>query len=257
MGHDPTLEESRKASAAEESRDLPVSVPRPSGELEIEPPWLALRELADILASGAPPPPECSEAVHLLERVSLAHAALDRLGRNLQEKHFECCVLPHIQAAGELTKSLQRLSARRTGALIAVEREDSLDEYIARGTPLDARLTADLLESIFHPGSRLHDGAVIVRGARVMAAGVFLPVTGERREPAHGRLLGSRHRAALGLALVTDAAIFVVSEETGTMSVGLDGILHELRAADAPDRPGVPPRSWPRRFARWLRRQAS
>jgi DNA integrity scanning protein DisA with diadenylate cyclase activity len=90
-----------------------------------------------------------------------------------------------------------------------------------------------------------------------MAAGVFLPITGERREPAHGRLLGSRHRAALGLALVTDAAVFVVSEETGTMSVGLDGILHELRAADAPGRPGVPTRRWSGRLARWLRLQAS
>lgn len=256
MSQDQIPDEGREGSAAEETGALPVSIGRPCAELQIEPQWIALRELADVLASGAPPPPECGEAAHLLERVSLARAALDRLGHDLQEKHFACCILPHIQAAGELTESLQRLSAHRTGALIAVEREDSLDDYIACGTQLDARLTADLLESLFHPGSRLHDGAVILRRGRVMAAGVFLPITGERREPAHGRLLGSRHRAALGLALVTDAAVFVVSEETGTISVSLDGVLHELRSADAPGRTGVLSRSWPGRLARWLRLQA-
>jgi hypothetical protein len=257
MRQDQPSRQSRAQPAAGETGEISLPTARPRVELGGDAQWIALRELADVLASGAPPPPECGEAAQLLARVSLARAALDRLGYDLQVKHFACCVLPHIQAAGELTESLQQLSTHRTGALIAVEREDSLDDYIARGTPLDARLTADLLESLFHPGSRLHDGAVILRRGRVMAAGVFLPITGERREPAQGRLLGSRHRAALGLALVTDAAVFVVSEETGTISVGLDGVLHELRSADVPGRAGGLSRSWPGRLTRWLRLQAS
>lgn len=161
-----------------------------------------------------------------MDRVRRTRVALDRLEQALEGAHLTCCILPGVPAPDELLRALAGLARRGVGGLVVVERQEKLDEYIERGTPLDAQLSASLLESLFYPGSTLHDGAVIVRGTRIMAAGVFLPVMGERRDPSHGRLLGGRHRAALALSRLTDAMVFVVSEETREVSLAVHGLLH-------------------------------
>lgn len=179
---------------------------------------------------------DCGEVEKLLEQVRSGRAALDRLEHSVESAHLSCCILPGVAAPEELAHALARLASSGVGGLIVVERQQPLDEYIERGTPVDAQLSANLIESLFHPGSTLHDGAVIVRGARIMAAGVFLPVMGERRDPIHGRLLGGRHRAALALSRLTDALVFVVSEETREVSLAVRGLLHAGLSA-RPTRP--------------------
>jgi diadenylate cyclase len=120
----------------------------------------------------------------------------------------------------ELVVAATTLSAKRTGALIVVERSIGLRNYIESGIPLDARLTYDLLVSIFQPTSPLHDGAVIVQSDRVAAAACFLPLT---VNPRLGRELGSRHRAAIGITEENDAVAIVVSEESGVISLVMNG----------------------------------
>jgi diadenylate cyclase len=120
----------------------------------------------------------------------------------------------------ELIVASGLLSAKHIGAIIAIERQVGLRNYIEGGIPLDAVLTYDLLLSIFQPSSPLHDGAVIVQTDRVAAAACFLPLT---VNPKLSKELGSRHRAAIGLTEENDAVAIVVSEETGVVSVVVDG----------------------------------
>ena len=120
----------------------------------------------------------------------------------------------------EIIVATTMLSSRRIGAIIAIEREIGLRNYIESGIPLDATVTYDLFLGVFQPGSPLHDGAVIIQENRVAAAACFLPLT---VNPRLGRELGSRHRAAIGLTEESDAVALVVSEETGGISLALDG----------------------------------
>jgi diadenylate cyclase len=120
----------------------------------------------------------------------------------------------------ELIVATGLLSTKRIGAIIAIERQVGLRNYIEGGIPLDAVLTYDLLASIFQPSSPLHDGAVIVQADRIAAAACFLPLT---VNPKLSKELGSRHRAAIGLTEENDAVAIVISEETGIVSVVVDG----------------------------------
>jgi diadenylate cyclase len=120
----------------------------------------------------------------------------------------------------ELVVASSLLSSQRIGAIIAIERQIGLRNYVEGGIPLDAVLTYDLLQSIFLPTSPLHDGAVIVQEDRVAAAACFLPLT---VNPKLSKALGSRHRAAIGLTEENDSVAVVVSEETGSMSIVVDG----------------------------------
>lgn len=122
----------------------------------------------------------------------------------------------------ELTVAATMLSSQRIGAIIAIEREIGLRNYIEGGIPLDANLTYDLLVSIFQTRSPLHDGAVIVQGDRVAAAACFLPLT---VNPRLSKDLGTRHRAAIGLTEETDAVTIVISEETGAISLTIEGAI--------------------------------
>lgn len=116
------------------------------------------------------------------------------------------------------------LSSRRIGALMAIERAQTLRAYEDGAKPLDALATAELLVSIFTPGGPLHDGAAILRGNRVVVAGAFLPLTASADPKlAHG----TRHRAALGLSEESDALVVVISEENGSMAVAAEGVLTE------------------------------
>lgn len=131
----------------------------------------------------------------------------------------------------EAARAAQRLSRQRTGALVAFERDVGLEDYAATGVRIDGELSAEFLQCIFFPNSPLHDGAVIVRGNRIVAAGCLLPTATDEMT---AERLGTRHRAAIGLSLASDALVLVVSEETGGISVvengriarniGLDGL---------------------------------
>src|SRR5438132_9047108 len=130
----------------------------------------------------------------------------------------------------ELVVAAGMLSAQHTGAIIAVERQIGLRNYVEGGIPLDAELTYDLLLSIFQPSSPLHDGAVIIQDDRVAAAACFLPLT---VNPKLSKDLGSRHRAAIGLTEENDSVAIVVSEETGSVSIVADGQIERGLDADA------------------------
>src|SRR5258708_15155992 len=129
----------------------------------------------------------------------------------------------------ELVVASSLLSSQRVGAIIAIERQIGLRNYIEGGIRLDAVLTYDLLQSIFLPTSPLHDGAVIVQEDRVAAAACFLPLT---VNPKLSKELGSRHRAAIGLTEENDSVAIVVSEETGRISIVVDGQIDRGLDAD-------------------------
>jgi diadenylate cyclase len=122
----------------------------------------------------------------------------------------------------EIVRAAVDLSASKTGALIVIERETGLNDYVATGRTLDATLSADLLGTIFYPGGPMHDGAVIVRGDKAVAAGCVLPLTSH---PGVGTSIHTRHRAAMGITEQSDALVVVVSEETGSISLAHDGRL--------------------------------
>ncbi|MBI3050260.1 MAG: TIGR00159 family protein [Acidobacteria bacterium] len=130
----------------------------------------------------------------------------------------------------EIVVTVQNLAARKTGAIIVIERQIGLRNYIEGGIPLDALVTYDLMASIFQPESPLHDGAVIIQGDRVAAAACFLPLS---VDPKVSRGLGTRHRAAIGLTEENDAVAVVVSEETGSISLARDGKLERGISPDA------------------------
>lgn len=139
-------------------------------------------------------------------------AALAHLGRTRR-------LFPELgdeAVAEEVARACERLSGLGIGGIIAIERQVRLDEYLGTGSDLQARVSADLLVTIFTPYSPLHDGAVIIRGDQIIAAGCILPLS---QTPLLDRALGTRHRAALGLTEETDAFVVVVSEETSTISL--------------------------------------
>jgi diadenylate cyclase len=147
--------------------------------------------------------------------------ALAHFGRAPFFKYFERPASDD-ETIEELIVAVSSLSARRIGAIIVIERQIGLRNYIEGGIPLDATVTYDLLASIFQTGSPLHDGAVIVQGDRLAAAACFLPLS---VSPRVSRELGTRHRAALGITEENDAVAIVVSEETGAISLAIGGAL--------------------------------
>jgi uncharacterized protein (TIGR00159 family) len=133
------------------------------------------------------------------------------------------------QAVEELVKGVTSMASRRVGALIVLQNEVGLNEYIEVGTRLDAQVSKELVASIFMPGSPIHDGALIIQHGRITAAGCFLPLT---TNPTVSKTLGTRHRAAIGLTEETDAVAIVVSEEDGMVSLVREGkITRDVDAA--------------------------
>lgn len=126
------------------------------------------------------------------------------------------------RAVSAAAEAAAHMSASRTGALMVFERHTKLGEYISTGTMLNATISSRLLENIFVPNTPLHDGAVIIRGDKIITAACLLPLTANNNI---SKDLGTRHRAAMGLSEVTDAAVIVVSEETGKISIALNGSL--------------------------------
>ena len=127
-----------------------------------------------------------------------------------------------LKSLDEIVKATIALANRKIGALITIERDTILKDFVEMGTPLDAKVTKEIILSIFHPTSPIHDGALVIKGNRIVAAGCFLPIT---MGPDISKSFGTRHRAGLGLSEETDAVIIVVSEETGDISMAMDGKL--------------------------------
>lgn len=123
---------------------------------------------------------------------------------------------------GEIVQAANRLAEQGTGALIVMEREAELRSVEETGTRIESRVTTEIIETIFTPPTPLHDGAVLIRGNQLIAAGCILPLT---TNPHLSATLGTRHRAALGVTEETDAVVVVVSEETRSVSLAMDGRL--------------------------------
>jgi diadenylate cyclase len=158
--------------------------------------------------------------------------ALSRVGRNLSMMNFAS--RNPKGTYDDIVMAAEFFSQNRIGALIVVERQAGLRTYIESGIPLDAKLSYDLLVSIFRTGSPLHDGAVIIEGSRVAAAGCFLPLS---LNPLISKQLGTRHRAAIGITEDSDCLVVLVSEETGSISVASAGTIETgLSPEDLSDR---------------------
>ena len=150
--------------------------------------------------------------------------ALEKLGRSrFFMKSVELADQELHMVVDEVLRASQNMSQDKIGALIVFEREVGLEDYIDTGVAVDAMVSRELIENIFVPNTPLHDGALIIRGNRIKAAGCLLPLTGERNLSTE---LGTRHRAAIGLSEQTDAVILVVSEETGKISYAYGGHLY-------------------------------
>ncbi len=148
---------------------------------------------------------------------------LEQLGRGAKMEHFQSDGEENQRIISEITQCLTSLSRRRVGALIVFERRTGLKGVMEPGTRLDSTISAPLLENIFEPNTPLHDGAVIIRGTRIVSAACMLTTLSESN--AITRDLGTRHRAAIGISETTDALVLIVSEETGVISMARDGKL--------------------------------
>ena len=149
--------------------------------------------------------------------------ALAQAGRNpLLQRLAGQAWAERRQLLQEVVRAVDALAVKRIGALVAIERQVGLRAYAELGVPMEAVVSAELLGSLFQPGSPLHDGAALIQGDRITAAGCFLPLS---RNLGLSRTLGTRHRAAVGLSEETDAAVVVVSEETGVISLAVDGVI--------------------------------
>ena len=149
---------------------------------------------------------------------------LDHIGSMKIKKFFgtekqDTEILPVIT---QVVRACEAMSHEKVGALIAFERDNSLEEFFKTGTRIDGQVSEQLLRNVFFPKAALHDGAMIIRGGRVAAAACVLPLSNSNRLSAD---LGTRHRAGVGVSEISDAVVIIVSEETGTISVAVDGML--------------------------------
>ena len=148
--------------------------------------------------------------------------ALEQLGRGAKIDHIVDSQDEGGRIVYELSQAVQTLSQRRVGALVVFEQKTGLRDFIETGTTIDSRISGPLLVNLFEPNTPLHDGAVIIRGNRIMAAGCVLSLS---ENSSLGRDLGTRHRAGLGVTESTDAVGLIVSEETGIISLAQAGRL--------------------------------
>ncbi len=153
---------------------------------------------------------------------------LGRSGKRLGKEWFDASSMKSNDLVRDMHAAILSLSHRRVGALIVFEQKTGLGDIVGTGTRIDGILSGALIENIFEPNTPLHDGAVIVRGSAILAAGCFLPLSDDLSV---SRELGTRHRAALGVSTVSDCVTIIVSEETGAISIARDGKL--VRYIDA------------------------
>jgi diadenylate cyclase len=181
--------------------------------------WARLSALSWILQQILPLGPV---AIVILFFPELRHA-LEEVGRlGFWGKGFTGLDREDLSSmVGEIVKATESLSDKKIGALLVLERETGLSDIIETGTLLNSEVSADLLCTLFYPGSPLHDGAVVIRRDRIVAAGCTLPLSESR--VVQGMQVHTRHKAALGITEQSDALVVVVSEETGIISLAFDG----------------------------------
>ncbi|TDM07011.1 diadenylate cyclase CdaA [Macrococcus lamae] len=151
--------------------------------------------------------------------------ALEQLGRgSLFKRNTSNLKVDKKKLTDDMVKSVQYMAKRRIGALIVIEKETGLQDYIETGIPIYANISSELLINIFIPNTPLHDGAMIIQGDKIAAAASYLPLSDSSKIQ---KSLGTRHRAAVGLSEVSDAFTVVVSEETGAISVTYNGRLRK------------------------------
>lgn len=157
---------------------------------------------------------------------------LEQLGRTqLLGRHKTLSVSERERIVSELINSLEYMKKNRIGALIVIERDYSLREYIDRSKKIYADVSSELIESIFFPNNPLHDGGVIIQGDKITSAGVVFPTSIDMKI---GKRLGTRHRAAIGISEESDCISIIVSEETGRVSIAINGDLsYNLTLDDA------------------------
>ncbi len=174
-----------------------------------------LRTMVSVIMFGAVIifQPEIRRFLGYLGQSNIFHSHLKK--KNLKD-------VQKVNVIKELIETVKYLSKTRTGALMVLERDDDVNSYSDVGTQLEAILSTELLLTIFHPNTPLHDGAVVITGETIRSAGVLLPLT---EDPKLSWKYGTRHRAAIGMSEVSDSACLVVSEETGDVSIALDGTL--------------------------------
>lgn len=149
---------------------------------------------------------------------------LEHLGRSkLLGRHKMLTVDQREKIVYEIISAIDSLRKTRTGALIIIERDNSLNDYIQKSKKLYAEISSELLQSIFFPNNPLHDGGVIIQGDKITSARAVFPTSDN---PKVSKRLGTRHRAALGIAEITDCIAIIVSEETGRLSIAVNGDLH-------------------------------
>jgi DNA integrity scanning protein DisA with diadenylate cyclase activity len=168
---------------------------------------------------------ECSHLNNLLQKIYEIRDGLNNLEQGLLQTHLKGCISPTIKVPEVIAFAVSVLSRKRRGGIIVIEQEDNLDDYFQGGITIDAVVSAPILENIFYPGSPLHDGAVLIRDARIVKGGCLLPFA----PYPHGFEalgLGTRHAASVGLSKASDALVIVVSEEKGWISLALQGQLY-------------------------------
>lgn len=157
--------------------------------------------------------------------------ALEQLGRGKIFRKSDVLNAEEAELlAADVSKSIAVMSKNKIGALIVIEQETGLNDYIETGLKVDGLVSSEFLINIFIPNTPMHDGAVIIRGSRIMAAGCLLPLSEDRNL---NKELGTRHRAAIGISEQTDAIVIVVSEETGIISIAQSGRLQRYLDAEA------------------------
>ena len=162
------------------------------------------------------------ELRRLLEKMGSTRSLLRFFGGDLQQLSMDTAITQTALACADM-------SAAKTGALLIFVRDNQLTDPISTGTLVDATVSAELLKNLFFKNSPLHDGAVIIKDGRVAAAGCMLPMSGNMHL---SRDLGMRHRAGIGISEQSDAVVVIVSEETGSISVAVDGMLKRHLSAD-------------------------
>jgi diadenylate cyclase len=165
----------------------------------------------------------------LLSEFELIRDAIQTVESIASSFYLQCYLSSFTTRYLDLSISIQHLSQRRHGGLVVIERNDPVDTLLHSGINIGATLTYSLLESIFYPGSPLHDGAVLIKSDLIFSAGNVLPLS---KALAGEKKLGTRHRAAIGLSEQTDALVLVISEETGDASFAFKGKLHPINAID-------------------------
>lgn len=166
------------------------------------------------------------EKIGILNEIKQLTKRFSTASKMASAYHLNRLLIPYTSKCSEILKAIGQLSEIRKGALIVIERDHPVDDWITRGTPLFAEISSELLDSIFHVGSPLHDGAVLIRNDTIVSAANILPLT---KKIYKNKKLGTRHRAAIGMSERTDALVFVVSEETGKESFSFNGALYPFQ----------------------------